>query len=668
MTRTTAIKLLLIGFNDDNAEAIISTFRRAGRVAHSKIVVDGEQLQQQLSSSRWDLAFFDGLRSSFAIGQCAQILRHSNLDLPLIYLSDDETIPLPDPAVGLVLDIRNSSRLLHLCQRELDALENRRQLEATKLALLEEQQRNALLLDAHQEAFCYITDGMVIYANTLFCERAGYEDLDGFPIVDLISSKDQERFKNVLKKQTDSDESNTLDICFINSDDEEFKASARCNSASYDGEPCVQLTLHDAGTEAASGHLDATTGFANKKHFAHLLQDFVDTQRSSNSSLIVIALDNYDKYRRELKLQDSEALIEQLSKHLPSYIPGQHYGRIGDDLFAVIAHLVPCQRALEMSQDALATLETEIIEVKKQSLQCRCSAVVMPINHLTTPHAATLLDQCFNTLLSIADKGGNAAEIYHRERQQLQRSDAISELIDEAFADQRLQVLFQPIINLSDASGDYYEASLDIRNWQEGEVTAGEMLRVIEQEPDNNKLDRWIVVETTKMLAQKRARGDDTKLSINLSGNVFHDEEFCSWLSVAMKAAGLPGSALILQFSEESISNALKPALNCCRQLEAMGIGLAVRNFGRSQDGNQFLKHIKPSLIKPGIRKTDSLSSDEIKALIENGRSLNSRVLIPNVSSAASLAVLWQLGPDFIQGSYVQDPSPEMDYEFAAFG
>ena len=194
------------------------------------------------------------------------------------------------------------------------------------------------------------------------------------------------------------------------------------------------------------------------------------------------------------------------------------------------------------------------------------------------------------------------------------------------------------------------------------------MLRAIEREPENCELDHWIVVEATKQLAKERLAGQDLKLIINLSGNVFHDSEFCSWLSVAMKAAGLPGSALILQFSEESIASSLKPALDCCRQLESLGIGLAVRNFGRSQDGNKFLEHIKPALIKPGVRKTDSLSADEIREIIQGGRQLNSRVLIPNVSSAASLAVLWQLGPDFIQGSYVQDPSTEMSYEFAAFG
>ena len=103
MARTSAIKLLLIGFNDDNAEDIISTFRRAGKVAHSKLINDGIELQEQLSDSHWDLAFFDAVHSKLSIAQCGQILRHANVDLPFIYLSDDENIPLPDTSVSLVL-------------------------------------------------------------------------------------------------------------------------------------------------------------------------------------------------------------------------------------------------------------------------------------------------------------------------------------------------------------------------------------------------------------------------------------------------------------------------------------------------------------------------------------------------------------------------------------
>jgi EAL domain-containing protein (putative c-di-GMP-specific phosphodiesterase class I) len=37
---------------------------------------------------------------------------------------------------------------------------------------------------------------------------------------------------------------------------------------------------------------------------------------------------------------------------------------------------------------------------------------------------------------------------------------------------------------------------------------------------------------------------------------------------------------------------------------------------------------------------------------------------VPGVSQAADMAKLWQYGAAFIQGEYLQEPSPDMNYEF----
>lgn len=667
MKRETAINLILVGLPDADAEAVVSTFRRAGKVAHPQSIQNSEQLIEVVRRDSGDLLLFSSGHAPFSIAQCGKILRHEKADLPLIFLDDDEAALPPDESISITLSTHNVQRLFFYAQRELQALQTRRALRQLETELDEERQRNALLLSNHQDAVTYITDGMIIYANEIFCQRLGHDELDGFPIVDLISNKDQERFKSALKKLQKGKDVAQLELSFVHADGSEQPYSVACNSASYDGEACIQLTVQEDSDAISSGLLDATTGLANRPYFNQLLQDFLDQHRDSNSSLILFAVDDFGTLRRDLGLSDAEDFIKLVSNHLQSHFPAQHYGRVGDDLIAAIAHHTSSSRALELSSELLQSVEREIFELRRQSRQCTLSAAILPINHLTPPDPRSLMDNCFAGIQKIAESGGNTAEIYEKERQGLVNSSSIGAVVNEAFAGNRLQLLFQPIINLSDAEGDHYEAFLDVKDWKEGEVSAGEMLRVIEQEPMNNRLDRWIVMETTKQLAQKRQNGEEIKLIINLSGNVFHDPEFCSWISVAMKAAGLPGAALSLQFSEESIAKALKPALDCYRQLQQQGIEMAVRNFGRSKGGNKFLSHIRPSLVKPGVRKTDTLSSDQIREIINGARQFNSRVLIPNVSSAANLAILWQLGPDFIQGSYVQDPTPEMGYEFAAF-
>jgi len=667
MSNDTAINILLFCLADNDAEQIITCCRRAGRVAHTQSLETGEQLSKAVTGKSWDVLIFDAERAQLDINRCGHLLRKHQADVPIIYMGEGDPLNLPDAAVVDIISKYNIPQLVSAALREQRGLVIRRKLKACETALGEAEQRNALLLSDHQDPLAYITDGMVIYANPAFCERMGRQDLDGFPIVDLITNKDQDRFKNALKKQLLHKEQQRLEICFAHSDASEYKTLITCNSATYDDEACVQLTLHDDESNHQVGGLDRSTQMASKYRFQEILQEFIESERNSDSSLLLLSIDHFSKLRQNSSLMDVEILLAALSKHVRHIMPAQHYGRVADDMIAAIGHHVSSDAALEMGFELCKAIENDIFEVKKKSLQCSVSVAITPINHLTPPRAGLLLDTSFHAVEKIFISGGNNAAITHYERQQLGDRESMTSAFSSAMANSRLTLQFQPMINLGDADGDHYEASLEIKNWVEGEVTAGELLRVIEQEPENNKLDHWIVVEATKQLAKERQTGQDLKLIINLSGNVFHDPEFCSWLSVAFKAAGLPPSSVILQFNEESIANALKPALNFAQQLQKMGSALSVRNFGRAKKGNKFLSHIQPHLVKPGFRKTDTPSNEEIRAIVEQARILKSRVLIPNVGSAATLAMLWQLGPDFIQGSYVTEPMPSMSYEFAAF-
>ncbi|MEX1664753.1 sensor domain-containing phosphodiesterase [Zhongshania arctica] len=665
---STAINILLFCFADSDAEQLATHCRRGGRIAHTQGIDTGEKLAVAICAKNWDVLIFDAEQAQLDIQRCCHILRKYQKDIPVIYMGEGDALRPPDPCVVDIINKYNMAQVVNAAFKAQSALQLRRQLEASQIALTEAEERNKLLLHDHQDPIVYITDGMVIYANAPFCEHMGYDDLDGFPIVDLITNKDQERFKSVLKKQQQNNQQQQVEISFSLANKTELKTRILCDSAHYQGEDCIQIAIHKTTEGSAINGVDNTTRMSSKHQFLALLQEFVEQERNSNSSLVLISIDHFSKLRHSTSLNDVEYLVEALSNLVRRGMPAQHYGRVADDMIAAIAHHVASDTALEMALELGKTIESEIFEVRKQSLQCTTSIAILPINHLTPPKATLLLDTVFDGAEKVYHAGGNNAEICRRERQQLKSNATVDEVIADSMANNRLSLLFQPLVNLGASNGDHYEASLHIKDWVEGEITAGEMLRAIEREPENTQLDHWIVVEATKQLAKERLAGQDIKLIINLSGNVFHDREFCAWLSVAFKAAGLPPSSVILQFSEESIADALKQALDFTTQLQKLGASLAVRNFGRAKQGNKFLSHIHPALVKPGFRPTDMPTDQQIRDMIQHARLLNSQILIPNVGSAATLAMLWQLGPDFIQGSYVNEPMPIMNYEFAAFG
>ena len=64
------------------------------------------------------------------------------------------------------------------------------------------------------------------------------------------------------------------------------------------------------------------------------------------------------------------------------------------------------------------------------------------------------------------------------------------------------------------------------------------------------KIDRWVILQSIKMLSVHRAKGHATRLTVNLTCNSIADPEFLQWLTVAIKAARLPSDAVIFQVTD----------------------------------------------------------------------------------------------------------------------
>ena len=143
-------------------------------------------------------------------------------DVPAIILANDR-----DPGSiteGLKLGARDvaldddDERLVLIIERELDNLEVRRAKRRADVELRESDRRNQLLLASSNAPIGYVHEGMHIYTNQAYADMFGYEDADEFariPIIDLIASADQEKFKDFLKSRDehneDSEEFNCVD-------------------------------------------------------------------------------------------------------------------------------------------------------------------------------------------------------------------------------------------------------------------------------------------------------------------------------------------------------------------------------------------------------------------------------------------------------------------------
>lgn len=689
MAKKSTIKLLLINESDNESQRLISLFRNAGRVARAQRVNSAEDLHEMLKNGLWDLLIANDKHPEIAANQCLEQLKKLSPELPAIVIRDKDIESALEAGASDVVSSDDDQRLIFAALREIQHLKKHRELALAKEKLADTEARCKLLMEQSQDAVAYIADGMLVSSNPLFCERFGYadnEELDCSPIIDLIAPADHDKFKGLLKAQMASGEGSTdFNFNAIKHNGDTFAAAMQLSNAVYDDEACIQLTIRDQGASAANSNGSATqdhdsaTGLYSHDYFLSQLNSQAKhaVTGASISTLLFIGIDKFTSFRSRLGITHAQAILLDIAKFIQQQSDDSNcLAHFCDDGFTMLLADTSTEKALNYAQSLCQNLEQHIIEINNQSIQCTASIGLVTLDAQTPTDPELLIENAFNTCekLRTDNEGiGNDAAVYVAIRKKKTLGDAsnddeLDKFLEEALEDGQFKLNFQPVVSLRGSSGDHYEVQIRMTNADNQELPANEFLKQLQFKQANTRLDRWIILEATKQLAAQIDNKQDVRLFINLTANALQDKSLITWLGVALKAGGIPAEALAFQFVEADITNYLKPAKVFSKAIKKLGCKISITGFGLIDDPLKSLKLIAADFAKISNHLTAELhtggDTQILKAMVSSINEYNTKAIIDGVENAAALAVLWQIGVDYIQGGYLAGPSSQMDYEF----
>lgn len=693
MARKSTIKLLLINESDNEGERLISLFRNAGRVARAHRAESVEELYTLLEKKTWDLIIANDKHPEISIEQCLGQLSKLNIELPVIAICDKDTQSVLDTGICDVVGSEDDQRLIFAAFRELNHLENHRKLEQVQNKLKEAEERCELLLAQSQDAIAYCADGMIISANPLFCAKFGYDsadDLDCLPIIDLIDSADQDKIKSSLKAQAANVEDETphnTELAFtgVRQDQETFCAAMQLSNAVFDDDPCIQLLIRDqmAGGGAISQQAEPGSSGATYSQELLLNQLRASAQQASSGTatytLFFISIDRFTAFRSAWGITRAFSIVLNIADFIRQKAPEPSiFGQFCDDGLVLILEQTGTEKALEFAKSLCKNLEDHIIEIDSQSVQCTASIGIVALDRQCPQDPDVLIEQAFSCCEQLRSKAdndgiGNGAQLYIPTRKvkafgDAQNDEELDHTLEEALEDGQFVLTYQPVVSLRGTSGDHYEVQAAQVNEQGELIPPSQFLKNLAFSQPNTRLDRWIIIEATKQLGAQQRMRPDTRLFIDLTTNALLDESLMAWLGVALKAAGIKPESLIFQFSEADVSACLKPAIQFARGLKELGCRLSVSEFGQISDPYKTLKHVDADYAKISPHFTHDLQSggdtQMLKAMVSSINEHKAQAIISSVENASALAVLWQLGVDYIQGGYLAAPATDMNYEF----
>jgi EAL domain-containing protein (putative c-di-GMP-specific phosphodiesterase class I) len=153
-------------------------------------------------------------------------------------------------------------------------------------------------------------------------------------------------------------------------------------------------------------------------------------------------------------------------------------------------------------------------------------------------------------------------------------------------------------------------------------------------------------------------------IAVNLSPSQFRDPGLLDDIAAILADTGFDPTLLRLEISESVTQEDIEPAVALMQRARALGMRLALDDFGAGYAGWTFLRHCAVDTIKIDRSLLDDQADGLVdrarimEAILAFARHLNVPVSIEGVERADQVFTMRSLGIPTAQGFYFAEPQP----------
>lgn len=691
--------LRLIALHDsvNDALALASQLRNAGVPANVRHAEDLPQLHELLREEEFDLILHLVELPEPRLEEVITATRQPSPSIPVVGLTTHYSIKtlletIKQGARDLI-DLTQPGHLLHVIQREAQAMACSRRLKRLEGMYQESEKRCHALMENSRDAIAYVHGGMHVFANPVYLETFGFErleDLEGSPLLDLIQPEDQPRIREYMRGHSDAHPSGRWEkVKFRRQDGSILTANIELSPATIEGEPCTQVLIRtQADTKALEEQInflsqrDLLTGLYNRQYFLSQLEETLKQARSGQMSaaLIHVQITNVPELKGKLGVAGLDVLITEAGKLVEKLVgPEILISRYSAHAFALLLpgnDQSPEGYALRI----LAGLTQHIFEVNGLSATVQAAAGIALLDQ-DTPSVNELLNRAERATLDAEAKPQQRVAVYTPKAGEVSQSELDeqwSRILRQALKNNRFRLLYQPILSLGgDASRQRYEVFLRLLDEDNRPISPSEFMAAAERTKISHALDRWVILHALQAIVDARQRGLNVQLFVRLSARSVADPEFPGWLSERLMAMQIHDGSLALELSEKVAIEHLKQVKDLQRQLGGLNCPLLLDGLGLGDDPFRVLNYIDVQWIRidRGLMEsfaTHKVNQAKVRELIQaikerNKEREHGQLVVANVEDAITLQIVLGDGADFVQGNFIQPPVDRLDFDFNAF-
>jgi diguanylate cyclase (GGDEF)-like protein len=412
-----------------------------------------------------------------------------------------------------------------------------------------------------------------------------------------------------------------------------------------------------AAGESRLRHLamhDPLCGLPNRIFFGERLEAVIEEVRGGTAPAAVfyIDLDHFKDVNDTLGHHVGDELIRNVTLRLSHTLrSGDLVARLGGDEFAVISSIAgDSDEMMGLAQRIIAAICAPYV-INSQNIIIGASMGIAMIDHKCGT-ATDIMRYADMALYRAKNEGRNRACIYDAAMDaDLSTRKLLEADLREAIDNDRLQLVYQPVVNKSGEAVIGVEALCRWTHPTRGEIPPSEFIAIAEHSGLIIDLGNWVL---------RRACIDgkawpELMVAVNVSSLQFRRIDFVEVVERILRETQFDPARLELELTESVLLGNVDTAEVAMLRLKALGVRLALDDFGTGYSSLLYLRRFpfdKLKIDRSFVRSIEKAADAAaiVHAIVSLGRGLGMKVTAEGVETADQQLFLRAAGVHSMQG------------------
>jgi diguanylate cyclase (GGDEF)-like protein len=414
------------------------------------------------------------------------------------------------------------------------------------------------------------------------------------------------------------------------------------------------------------GH-DPLTGLANRSRMMELIEAALHRGQRSGSlvGVLFIDLDHFKVVNDVFGHGAGDEVLRISANRMLSLVrAGDTVGRLGGDEFVALIEPLSSPAELVALADRLIAALSDPIQIRGQDVTIGAS-IGAAVNLDGFTSGSKLLDHA--DIAAYRAKGAGRGRTVFFDIQlshELQDRAEQEAAIRVGLANDEFVLYYQPLFDVDNGAVHGYEALIRWQRPERGMVSPDSFIPIAEQSSLICDLDRWVLHEATRQLAQwirdEPEASAGCTIAVNISGRHLAESSIVPDVIQALTTADIPASRLVLEITETVFVDTPR-LVSHLRALRDLGVAISLDDFGTGYTSIGQIPHLHADILKIDRSFVSSAAPGAIELvalMINAAHAFGMHVVAEGVETFEQFEIVRRLGCDSAQGFFFARPQP----------